>query len=264
MNDVLKKVAFTGYIAKGVVYGITGILTFLTTSNMGGEKVGKLSVIDYLEQQKFGAFIVIFLGLGLLCYGSWRLIQGILDPEDIGSKPKDIATRIGFSISGIIYTVLGVIAIFDALDISSFFSGNRNSENSILTGTSGSILLLAVGIGLAFKGIYQFIKAYKGDFLSKFHIQSISSINKQKYIKRIGYAGLLSRGVVVSIVSYIFITAGINLKGATSQKMKGTSEAFSFIQNQVYGKWLLGIVALGLVCYGLFMFSTAAYRKYKN
>lgn len=262
MNNKLKKIAFIGYIAKGVVYSITGILTFLTTINMGGQKAGKLSTIDYLEEQNFGAAIVILLGLGLLCYALWRLLQGILDPEDMGSTPKFIAKRIGFTISGIIYAALGLFAIIDALDIG-MFSGNGNSKESIFTGTSGSVSLVIIGIGLALKGGYQFIKAYKGDFLKKFKIQSISSINKRKYIKRIGYAGLISRGIVTSIVSYFFITAGINLRGTTSQKLKGTSEAFSFIQEQVYGRWLLGIVALGLVCYGLFMFSTAAYRKYK-
>tara|TARA_R110000744_G_scaffold676_3_gene2582 strand:- start:434 stop:574 length:141 start_codon:yes stop_codon:yes gene_type:complete len=44
--------------------------------------------------------------------------------------------------------------------------------------------------------------------------------------------------------------------------VKGTAEAFSFIQEQPFGKWLLGAVAIGMVCYGIFMFSTAAYRKF--
>ncbi|TDS15207.1 uncharacterized protein DUF1206 [Maribacter caenipelagi] len=263
MNNKIKKVALIGYSAKGVVYAMTGVLTFLTTINMGGQKAGKLSTIDYLEEQSFGASIVIVLGLGLLCYALWRLLQGIMDPENIGTEPKNIVKRIGFTISGIIYAGLGLIAIIDALDII-LLTGNGNSKSSILSGTSGSIIFVIIGTGLALKGTYQFIKAYKGDFLEKFQIGSISSINKRKYIKKIGYAGLISRGIVTSIVSYFFITAGMNLRGTSSQKLKGTSEAFSFIQEQVYGRWLLGIVALGLVCYGLFMFSTAAYRKYNN
>lgn len=58
-------------------------------------------------------------------------------------------------------------------------------------------------------------------------------------------------------------STGIDLN-ASSKQVKGTAEAFSFIQDQAYGKYLLGFVAAGLVCYGLFMFSTAAYRKYND
>lgn len=263
MNCKIKKVALIGYTAKGVVYAMTGILTFLTTIDLGGQKASKLSTIDYLEEQTFGSSIVIILGIGLLCYSLWRLLQGIIDPENIGTNPKSLAKRIGFTISGIIYAGLGLVAITDALDLG-ILSGNGSSKSTLLSGTSGSIIFVIIGTGLALKGIYQFIKAYKGDFLENFQIGPLSSISKRKYIKRIGYAGIISRGIVTSIVSYFFITAGMSLRGTSSQELKGTSEAFSFIQEQVYGRWLLGIVALGLVCYGLFMFSTAAYRRYNN
>ena len=263
MNRKIKKIALIGYVAKGAVYITTGILTFLTTIDMGGQKAGKLSTIDYLEQQSFGASIVILLGLGLLCYALWRLLQGITDPEGIGTDLKNMAKRIGFAISGIIYAGLGFIAIADALDLN-LFSGNENSKSSFLTGTTGSLIFMGIGIGLGLKGIYQFIKAFKGEFLEPFKIDSLASINKRKFIKRIGYAGLISRGIVTSIVSYFFIRAAINIKESGSEELKGTSEAFFFIQDQMFGKYLLGTVALGLVCYGLFMFSTAAYRRYDD
>ncbi len=263
MNRKIKKIALIGNVAKGAVYITTGILTFLTTIDMGGQKAGKLSTIDYLEQQSFGASIVILLGIGLLCYAIWRLLQGITDPEGIGTDPKNMAKRTGFAISGIIYAGLGFIAIADALDLN-LFSGNENSKSSFLTGTTGSLIFMGIGIGLGLKGIYQFIKAFKGEFLEPFKIDSLSSINKRKFIKRIGYAGLISRGIVTSIVSYFFIRAAINIKESGSEKLKGTSEAFFFIQDQMFGKYLLGTVALGLVCYGLFMFSTAAYRRYDD
>jgi len=262
MDKKTKTIAFSGYIAKGVVYALTGILALFEAFNMGGEKAGKLAVIDYLENQIFGTILVILLGIGLISYAIWRFFQSISDPEGIGNDLKGSTKRISFFISGIIYAALGIIAILDALDISSMFQKGSGSQNSILTGTTGTYIFVLIGIGLTIKGVYQFVKAYKGNFLDKFRIQSIATIAKRRYIKRIGYAGLISRGLVICIIAYFFLTAGFNLQGNTSQSMKGTAEAFSFIQNQAYGKWLLGLVAIGMVCYGLFMFSTAAYRKY--
>lgn len=264
MNQYLKKIAATGYIAKGIVYALTGILTLLAAFNMGGQKAGKLQVIDYLENQAFGKWLVILLGLGLICYGIWRFIESILNPENIGTDTKGIVKRISFFISGLIYSGLGVFSILDVLGKASFLKGDGGSGNSLLTGTSGQYIFIAIGLALAGKGIYQFIKVYKGDFLKKFKIQSISVMARRKYIKRIGYAGLISRGIVTSIIAYFFLTAGFNLAGNTSNGMKGSTEAFSFIQEQAYGKWLLGMVAAGLVCYGIYMFTMAAFRKFDD
>ena len=119
MNDTIKKIALSGYISKGIVFSITVILAFLSSFNMGGRKAGKISIINYLEQQSLGSVIVILLGLGLICYGIWRSIQGVNDPEGIGTDFKGLVKRIGFSISGIIYLSLGLIAIADAFG---FFS----------------------------------------------------------------------------------------------------------------------------------------------
>ncbi|TLP81409.1 hypothetical protein [Maribacter sp. ACAM166] len=72
----------------------------------------------------------------------------------------------------------------------------------------------------------------KGIFLFQFRIKFISVVAKRRYIKRIGYAILISRGIVTSIVAYFFLAAGFNLNGNTSNDMKGTAEAFSFIHEQ--------------------------------
>ncbi|WP_419211667.1 DUF1206 domain-containing protein [Maribacter sp. X9] len=262
MNDNLKKTAYAGYIAKGIVYALTGILALLAAFNMGGQKAGKLQVIDYLENQIFGKWLVIVLGLGLICYGIWRFIESIRDPEGIGTDMKAIVKRVSFFISGCIYSGLGIFSVLDVLGQGSFLKGGGGSGNSVLAGTSGKYIFIVIGLALAGKGIYQFIKAYKGDFLKKFQIQSISVMAKRRYIKRIGYAGLISRGIVTSIIAYFFLTAGFNLGGNTSNEMKGTAAAFSFIQEQAYGKWLLGLVAAGLVCYGIYMFTMAAFRRF--
>ena len=105
-------------------------------------------------------------------------------------------------------------------------------------------------------------KAYKGDFLKKFHISSLSDETKRKLIKNTGYAGLIARGILTSIVAYFFLKAGLSYSGASSEEMKGTGEAFSFLQETTSGPWLMGTVAAGLICYGIYMFTLARYRQF--
>lgn len=262
MDLNFKKVAVLGFISKGIVYSLTGLLALFSAFNMGGQKAGKLAVIDYLENKPLGNVLIFILGLGLICYSIWRIFESLFDPEKIGNDIKGIIKRIGFFISGCIYGIIGLMSIIDALNLISLLKSNSSSTNSLLTGTTGVIIVMVIGAGLLGKGIYQFVKVYKGDFLHKFDMKSIPAMAKREYIKKIGYAGLISRGVVTTIISFFFLKAGLTLHDASSENVKGTAEAFSFIQEQPFGKWLLGAVAIGMVCYGIFMFSTAAYRKF--
>ncbi|MDO6820165.1 DUF1206 domain-containing protein [Zobellia sp. 1_MG-2023] len=113
MNNKIKQVAYVGFVAKGSVYAITGILAFLAAFNLGGQKAGKLQIIEFLEKQPFGKFLLAALGVGLICYALWRFIQSIQDPENMGTDGKALVKRVSFFISGLIYLGLGIFAIVD-------------------------------------------------------------------------------------------------------------------------------------------------------
>ena len=68
MGLKLKKLAVWGFISKGIVYALTGLLALFSAFNMGGKKAGKLEIIDYLENKPFGNVLIFILGIGLICY----------------------------------------------------------------------------------------------------------------------------------------------------------------------------------------------------
>ncbi|MDT7829767.1 DUF1206 domain-containing protein [Pricia sp. S334] len=262
MDKRVKQTARAGYISKGAVYAITGILAFGAAAGLGSQSKGKLGVLEFLQNQPFGNVILGVLALGLLCYAFWRFYQSIKDPENIGSDAKGKGKRVGFFFSGLVY--LG-LAGFSAFQIFRDTGGGQQSgggggASSMLPQEVVPYVFYAIAIGLAIKSVFQFVKAYKGDFLDKFYLESYSNIDTRKTIKWLGYAGLISRGVVVGIVSYFFFRAA---DGAGSEDVKGTAEAFSFLQESS-GPWLMGLVALGLICYGAYMFIMAKYRKFKD
>ncbi|WP_276166797.1 DUF1206 domain-containing protein [Zobellia alginiliquefaciens] len=261
MNDKIKQVAYVGFAAKGAVYAITGILAFLAAFNLGGQKAGKFQVIEFLEKQPFGNVLLGALGLGLISYALWRFVQSIQDPENMGSDGKAMVKRISFFISGLIYLALGIFAIVDI-----FYEPNSGSgsSSSFLSGDIRTYAFIGIGAALAGKGLYQFIKVYKGNFLKKFNLSSLSNATRRKFIKNMGYIGLIARGIMTSIIAYFFLKAGFNLAGSDSSEMKGTSEAFQFIQQNSSGPWLMGVVAAGLVCYGVYMFTMARYRQFDD
>src|SRR6056297_1289456 len=128
MDSKIKKMARTGFVAKGVVYGITGVLTFMAAFNMGGQKAGRLQVLEFLDKQTFGNILLILMGIGLACYATWRFIQSVSDPENIGDDTKGKAKRTAFFLSGLLYLGLAVLAVLRVI----------NAGSGSGTGSSGS------------------------------------------------------------------------------------------------------------------------------
>ncbi|MFZ0489259.1 MAG: DUF1206 domain-containing protein [Salegentibacter sp.] len=263
MDSRLEKMARTGFVAKATVYGITGVLTFLAAFDMGGQKTGKLKVIDFLEKQPFGNALLILISLGLLCYAAWRFVQSFKDPENVGDDMKGKAKRVAFFISGVIYLALAVYAamqLFNAGSSGGGGSGGGGPLSSVLTGKAGVYIFAVIGISLALAGVFQVKKAFREEFLKKFDYESISEEKKRKIIKNTGYLGLIARGIIFGILSYFFVRAAVR---SNTTDLKSTTDAFSFLQQSPAGSWLMGLVAAGFVCYAIYVFMMARYRRFR-
>lgn len=265
MDTKYKKIARAGFIAKGTVYAIVGILTFMAAFNLGGQKTGKLQVLKFLDQQAFGNALLILIGLGLACYALWRFIQSISDPEGIGDDDKGTGKRIAFFISGLIYLGLGILAVMRVLNSgsgsTSATSGGNMTQSSFLASQTGLYFIGAIGIALIVTGIFQFITAYKEKYWSKFDSKSRMEEKRRKTIKNTANFGLCSRGVIFLIIGYFAIRAALT---ANPSKIKTTTEAFAFLREHSYGAWLMGIVAAGMVGYAVYMFMMARYRHFRD
>jgi uncharacterized membrane protein YidH (DUF202 family) len=258
MNNNIKKIARTGLVAKGIIYAIIGVLTFLAAIDMGGQKSGKLKVLDFLEKQTFGNILLIIIGLGLLCYAFWRLFQSIKDPENIGSQKKGKVKRAGFFISGLLYLGFGILALISGFGSSSG-SGGSGKKTSLLASDFGLIALGIVGVILIGIGIYQFTKVNKDKFEKYFSSKALSEEKRRKTIYNSAYLGLASRGVIFLIIGFFSVKAAIS---SDPDKIKTTTDVFSFLEDSSYGSWLLGIVAAGLIAYAIYTFMLAKYRRF--
>ena len=264
MDDKLKKVARTGYAAKGTVYAITGVLTFLAAFNLGGQKASKLQVLEFLDKQPFGNALLVLMGIGLACYAFWRFTQSISDPEGIGNDKKGKGKRVAAFVSACIYLGLAVLAILRVVNSGSSGStgGSGSPQQSHFLATETGLIILGI-IGAAFvaAAIAQFIKAYKGKFLDHFDLKSLSEEKRRKTIKKSGYFGITARGVVFLIIGYFAIQAALS---SNPSEIKTTAEVFSFLQDSGSGPWLLGLVAAGFICYAVYMFMVAKYRVFRG
>lgn len=270
MNSRLKTVARVGFVAKGIVYSITGVLVLLAAVNMGGSTPSKMEVLDFLKEQPFGQGILVVMGLGLLAYVTWRMLEVFKDPEDIGSDAKGIGKRAGLFLSGLLYLGLAAVALKEGFALSVFDDGNGGGNGGgteaakdapFLATLTGRILLGVVGGIVAGVGGFRFVRAFKSSFTKKFNLHSMSDEKRRKSIKSTAKFGMSARGAIYVIMGFFAIKGAVT---ADPDEIKNSADVFSFVQESSYGAWLLGFIGAGLIAYAAYMFLTAKYRKFRD
>lgn len=264
-GDWVKTYARIGIAAKGFVYILVGALAAMTIFTPGGKNEGRQGALELILEQPFGKILLAATVIALLGYVTWRMIQTFKDPEGRGNDPEGLMKRVGFFISGLIYLFFA----FSGLRM--LFPGVGNSSNGGDNGGGGGRQLLVekaleqpfgqwlVAIGAALvigKGIFQLYKAYTGKFSKNIQDQNMNEKQQTTYMYA-GRAGYIARGIVMGIIGYFLIRAAIN---ANPDEAQGTDAALSFLSTSTdSGPYLMAAVAIGLVCYGLFMFIKARF-----
>ena len=245
-----------GIVSKGVVYCLIGILTAMAAFGLQGKKAGKADAFNLIYEQPFGKILLIIVACGLLGYVTWRFFQAFGDIDHKGNDNKAKVVRAGYAISAFIYLGLAVYAGKLALMGPGGSDGNSQQfiVSKILSYSFGEWIIGITGaiiIGNAFRQIY---KGASKKFMK--NVQFLGANHSDAYEKA-GILGYIARGVVLIIVGYFFVRGAIH---SNSSEIADTKEAFGFIEN-TFGSLLMGIVAIGLVCYGIFMFVKARYQK---
>lgn len=244
-----------GIMSKGFVYLLIGILTSMAAFGFSGQKANKAEALAVLHQQPFGKLLLILVGIGLLGYVTWRFYQSFADIDHQGNATRAKAIRIGYGISGLLYLSFAFLALKLALQGD---SGNGDSQEllvgKVLSYPGGEWIIGIIGLIILGNGIRQGFKAITGSFM-----KDVNLINSSHFrlFKRTGTAGYFARGIVLVIIGYFFIRAAIS---SNANEAEGTKEAFSFLENN-FGTLLMGLVAVGLALYGVFMFVKGRWQK---
>lgn len=260
----IERLARFGYAAKGVVYILVGILAFQAAFNWGGKVTGTKGAFQTIASQTFGSIMLFLVAVGLLGYAVWRFVQAAKDPEHNDEGAKAIGRRIAYAISGLIYGSLAIFALrmVFASPGSSSTSGSGSGSSSqqaqtLLSQPFGRWLLGAVGVAVFAYAFYCFYRAITTKFRRKLKLAQMSP-KEEKWSTRIARFGLTAKGIVSVIIGYFIIQAA---QSSDASEVRTTEGALRAIQQNPYGAWLMGLVALGLIAYGIHMGVQARYRR---
>ena len=259
-NDIVNSRAFellarAGFVARGAVYAIIGVLAFELAIGQGGKLTNQQGAFQTVAHQSFGHLLLVLLAIGLGGYSLWRLFRAALGHGPEGSDSG--FDRLAALASGVAYGILCLLAV-EVLMGSGGSSGNAHKTTGGVLGWPGGTWIVGIaGIVMIGVALYQGYRGITQSFLKDSKTEEMSPAMR-RWIARIGTVGYLARMVVFGLVGIFLVKAAIDYNPSAAVGLNG---ALAKLANQTYGSYLLGIVSAGLIAFAVYSLSDARYRR---
>lgn len=258
-NPQLEFLERVGYVARGVLYVVMGLLALGIALGVGGGKATDLSgSLVFLIGNPFGKVVLIAMIIGLLAYSLWGFVRAIYDPLHRGRDASGVMARVGFVSSAISYAAIALFAL-QILAGAGATSGDSYQKyaTSILAHPLGGLITILIGVVTLGIGVGQFVEAYRATFKQDLKGAEMTASEKSIAVG-LGRFGMFARGVTFLVIGWFLIQAGIHHDAGQAHGFGG---AFLFLLAQSYGKLLLGVIALGFVALGLHSLACARWIR---
>ena len=254
----LERLARAGLVARGVVYGLIGILAIKVAFGSGGETTDQQGALKTIAGQPFGKVLLVLVAIGLAGYALWRLVRAAIGhgPETGEDDAKD---RISGVVSGIAYGALCFTAVKILIGSSSSSSSSKTEKatGGVLDWPLGRYLVIAAGLVVLSVAVDQALKGIKQKFLEDSKTEQMSPGVDQAFTA-VGVVGHLARAVVFALIGWFVIKAAIDYD---PDKAVGLDQALAKLSSSAFGPVVLGIVAAGLIAFACYSVLDARYRR---
>jgi hypothetical protein len=255
-------VARAGLVAKGISYGIVGVLAVDVAVGHGGEATSRQGALQTLAQNTFGKVLLILLAAGFACYAAWRFVQAVAergDDDSEKSKAKLWGKRASYVGRGLIYAGLTFSTIEILVGAGQQQSQSQKARHTtavVLDWPAGRWLVGIAGVAIVGAGLWNLYRGIARTFEERWRVGSMSE-TERTWGGRAGVAGHVARFVVFGLIGVFAAKAAIEYD---PQSAIGLDGALQKLSHASYGPYLLGLTAVGLVCYGVYCLVDARYR----
>jgi hypothetical protein len=258
-GPAIDRIARFGFAAKGLVAVMIGALSLrLALGRRGGDIAGPGEALQQFLHQPFGWITLAVIAFGLWAYALWQLVAATLDPERKGTRLTAVAERIAFTVSAVGHATLGLAAIHLLFGQAS--AGPVSADElaaQALTPHVGRWIIGLVGAIIAISGILQLRFGIIAGFRPVLCLEEMSSSERLAVIA-IGRTGYLALGVISSLIGTFLVRVAMLYD---PEQAGGWDEALGFLARLEHGRWILGVVAAGIVCYGVYFILLVRYRR---
>jgi hypothetical protein len=259
VSKVIELASRLGYAARGLVYLSMGAIVMLAALDLTPRAKGAKGLLRAWADWPLGWALIGGIGVGLAGFAAWRILQAVFDADRHGRSLKAWGVRLGQAVSGLVYGGLALSA-FELLDeLEDVAEADEEQAAHRTAGTvldlpHGDSLLIAAGLVVLAFGIGNIIQGVFQDFSKRLDSDE-RTCRRVVPLAKIGYG---ARGLASLPLGVFLVMAGIQARAGEARSWGGALQA---LEGQPFGSWALGLVAAGLVAFGLFGLVEARYRR---
>lgn len=252
-NTALRTLARLGYAADGLVHLLIGVIVLVVTFGGDGES-DQTGAFKAVAAAPLGFVALWLLAVALWALAAYHVFEAMLARGENAAKKwmqrlSEYGQAAAFAVLGIIAAVVAAGARPD---------GERTVESAsgtLMSATGGSLLLGAIGLGVAVAGA-----AFIGlGIIRRFREQlSIPEGVVGVVITVVGVVGYIAKGIALLIVGALLVAASVTLDPDVAGGMDGAVHALVRLP---LGPWLGGAVGIGVIAYGVFLFARARWMR---
>ncbi|NJR61497.1 MAG: DUF1206 domain-containing protein [Cyanobacteria bacterium CRU_2_1] len=160
--------------------------------------------------------------------------------------------RFGYATKGLVYFVIGLLAIQAALGLGGRTTDSSGALETIVTQPFGQFLLFIVTIGIIGYVLWRFVQAILDPE------NADRKTDAKQVVQRIGYA--------ISAIAYtgLAFTAIKLLTGSGGNNGNATQDWTARFMAQPFGRWLIGLTGILVISMGLYMVYKAIKAKFRG
>ena len=249
--------ARAGLAARGTMYILIGIIAVQIATGDASQQADRSGAVRLVAKTPFGSAILWLLEIGFAGMTLWRLSEAIWGAAGEGGRKA--SKRVTNLARAIFYGAVTYGILKYALGVGAPSSSDKESRDltaTVLKVQGGQVIVGIAGVLIIAGGLYVAYRAFKRKFLKHLRLGSASA-RTRKIVTRLGQVGGIARGVVFVTVGIFLIIAA---QDANPKQAKGIDTALRALAHTPAGPWLLIVIALGLVTFGVYSWCEARWR----
>lgn len=249
-SDWLDRVARAGLVAYAIVYLMIAWLAFQLALGDREGTPSSTGALRELAQQPLGSLLIWLVSAGLVLLAIWQGLEAAVGHRD---EEHRVRKRLGSAAKTVVYAVIAVSGVRIAIGSGSSGKGEQTATARLMSLPAGQALVVLVGLVIIGVGVFHAWRSWTADFADQLDQEGRAGRSGRALLAA-GRAGYAARGVAFVIVGGLFCYAGLTHEAT---KSGGLDQALLEVLDQPLGPLLLGLVALGLACFGVFTLARA-------
>jgi hypothetical protein len=247
--------ARAGLTARGIIYLLVGWVAVLVALGRSSRPADQQGALQLLAGKPYGLVSLWLLAIGFAAYSLWRLSEAVFGVAGEGNGAGPRLKSLGRAL---------VYAFFASLTFR-VISGTQGSQTrqqqdltaKVMQHSGGRWLVGIVGLVVVIIGLVLVSEGLRRKFLKFLRLSGLSA-TARRLVTWLGTIGTTARGVVFALAGVLVVDAAVTHKAA---KSGGIDKALLTLRDQPFGEFLLLVVALGLVIFGVYGLCEARWRK---